>query len=82
VPTIPRENGFRFLIFVDDHVPAHVRVWKGGALAKIEIGDADHRPEARDPGEMRTSDVRRAVRIVEARREEFLAAWRRIHGNA
>jgi hypothetical protein len=80
MPTIHREGGFRFMIFTDDHEPAHVHVWKAGTMAKIHLGDADHRPEPVDPGIMRTVDVRRAVRIVEARQEQFLAEWREIHG--
>lgn len=68
------------MIYVDDHDPAHVHVTYGGARARIMIGDTDHRPVATDPGSMRTHDVRRAVRIVEAHQERFLEAWRQIHG--
>lgn len=80
MPTIYVEGGFRFMVFTDDHDPAHVHVWKAGKIAKIHIGDADQRPEPVDPGKMSTRDVRRAVRIVEANQEQFLAAWREIHG--
>lgn len=80
MPTIHREGGFRFIVFVDDHEPAHVRVAFAGAMARIMIGDIDHRPVATDPGYMRTRDVRRAVRIVEDQQERFLKAWREIHG--
>ncbi|MQA92767.1 MAG: DUF4160 domain-containing protein [Gemmatimonas sp.] len=80
MPTIHREEGFRFVIYVDDHEPAHVHVRYAGAIARIRIGDADHRPIATDPGSMRTPDVRRAVRIVEANQKQFFEAWREIHG--
>ena len=82
MPTILIEDGFRFMVFFDDHVPAHVHVWKSGALARIEIGNVNNRPTPLDSGSMRTTDLRRAVRIVEARQDEFLAAWRMIHGNS
>lgn len=80
MPTILRQDGFRFVIFVDDHEPAHLHVWYGGAIARIRIGDPNSPPRMVDPGSMRTPDARRAVRIVERRQGEFLNAWRRIHG--
>lgn len=80
MPTILRMAGFRFVIYVDDHEPAHVHVWYGGAIATIRIGDSYNRPIMVDPGTMRIPDARRALRIVERRQEEFLNVWRRIHG--
>lgn len=66
------------MIYVDDHEPAHVHIWKAGVAAKISVaGDA---PEIIDPGRMSTTDLRRAWRIVEANQEQFLAAWREHHG--
>ncbi len=79
MPTIHREDGFRFVIYVDDHEPAHVHARYAGAVARIRIGDSDHRPTVVDPGSMRTPDARRAVRLVERRQEWFMEAWRRIH---
>jgi hypothetical protein len=80
MPTIHRESGFRFIVYVDDHEPAHVHVWYAGAIARIDLGGANRRPEPDDPGSMKTVDVRRAVRIVEANKDAFLDAWRSIHG--
>lgn len=37
--TVHREAGFRFIIFVDDHEPAHVHVI-GDGKAKIDLGGA------------------------------------------
>lgn len=80
MPTIHRERGFRFVIYLNDHEPPHVHAWRAGVVAKVQIGDAECAPGVLDPGAMRVSDVRRAVRIVEAHQEEFLAGWRKIHG--
>ncbi|MQA92137.1 MAG: DUF4160 domain-containing protein [Gemmatimonas sp.] len=80
MPTIHREEGFRFVIYVDDHEPAHVHVLYAGAMARIMIGDTNHRPVVTDPGSMRARDVRKAVRIVEVHQKRFLGAWREIHG--
>lgn len=79
MPTVHREAGFQFRIYPDDHESAHVHVWKAGAVAKILLGGESERPESIDPGEMSTPDVRRAVRIVEARQSTLLAEWRKYH---
>ena len=76
MPTVHREAGFRFIIYFDDHEPAHVHVWHAGSFAKITVGDAGSAPEVVDPGTMRASKVREALRIVEAHQKRFIAAWR------
>ena len=81
MPTIHRESGFKFVIYVDDHEPAHVHVWYSGEIARILLGSATRRPTVDDPGEMKTGDLRRGVRIVEANQKPFLDAWRRIYGS-
>jgi hypothetical protein len=80
MPTIHREGGFHFIIYFDDHEPAHVHVRYAGAIARIRIGDSRERPTVLDSGAMKTQDVRRAVRIVEHHQDQFLDAWREIHG--
>ena len=66
MPTFFTEGGFRFMIYVDDHLPAHVHAI--GADCMVRIGLA------------KDNDVRRATEIAERRREELLAAWRKHHG--
>lgn len=76
MPVIFREAGLRFIVYVDDHVPAHVHVEGNGGSAKIAIADAtliwSHRLGHRD--------INRAVNVVKARRVEFTTAWQNIHG--
>jgi len=75
MPTIFTEGGFRFMIFLDDHLPAHVHAI--GADCMIRIG--------LDPLEVlssvgaKASEVRRATAIAQRRREELLEAWRKHH---
>ena len=75
MPTIFTEGGFRFMIYLDDHLPAHVHAI--GADCMIRIG--------LEPLEVLSSvganatDVRRAAEIAQRRREELLAAWRKHH---
>ena len=71
-----RAHGMRFVIFVDDHEPAHVHV-RGDGRLKIDISQSPVRIMA---GTMKDNDMRRALDTAEAHREEFVAAWRQIHG--
>jgi len=76
MPTIFTEGGFRFMIYLDGHPPAHVHAI--GADCMISIG--------LEPLELLSSvgakanDARRAMDIANRRREELVSAWRRIHG--
>ena len=68
------------MIYFDDHEPMHVHVWKAGAVARLGIGDDHRSPAVLDPGNMPTHLLRNAVRIVEANQDQFITAWRNIHG--
>ena len=76
MPTVFTEGGFRFMIYVDDHPPAHVHAI--GADCMIRIG--------LEPLEVLSSigakqnDLRRAMDIAERRTEELMAAWGEHHG--
>lgn len=77
-----RQNGFIFHIFPDDHIPAHVHVYKAEERVIINIGDATTRPFLRKTGKrakMQERNVRAALIIVMEKQDDFLAEWRRIH---
>lgn len=76
MPTIHRQDGFAVMIYTDDHLPAHVHVWKAGGEVLINLDDAS----IREINDMGRRDVRRAVEIVEANQESFRRRWREIHG--
>lgn len=76
---VHRAHGFRFVIYTNDHEPAHVHVI-GAGLMKINLSGADGRPELIEVRGMKASDVRRLYAEVALRRDEFLAEWERIHG--
>lgn len=77
--TVHRETGLRFVIFTDDHEPAHVHV-VGDGRAKINIAGADGAPELVDAVGMKSGDLRRAMRIVAGKQDYLLERWREIHG--
>ena len=76
---IHREAGLRFVIFVNDHEPAHVHVF-GDGEAQIDLGSARGEPRLISFVGLSDSDVRRAMRIVGERRLEFLTRWKALHG--
>ncbi|MGV0759680.1 DUF4160 domain-containing protein [Tistrella mobilis] len=77
--TVLRVTGFRVVIYVDDHAPAHVHVY-GDGHAKINLIGSEGRPALIWAEDMKQSDVRRAMTIVTEYQAHLLAHWRAIHG--
>ncbi len=73
--TVLRKGGFRVVIFSDDHEPAHVHVF-GDGEAKIDIIG----PHLVWAVGMKSSDVRKSVKLVEENQYELLERWAEIHG--
>jgi Domain of unknown function (DUF4160) len=44
MPTILREQGFRVVIYPNDHLPSHVHVFKGSGEVRIELGNEESDP--------------------------------------
>jgi hypothetical protein len=80
MPTIFRQDGFRVVIYTDDHEPPHVHVLKGETEVKIDLGNAKTLPNVILLRGKR-SDATKALEIVIDRQTELLEAWRMIHGN-
>ena len=64
------------MIYTQDHIPAHVHVWRAGGeivinIATLEITKAEG---------MSRRDSAKAVEIVEENQRYFLGRWREIHG--
>ncbi len=76
---IYRAHGYRFVIYLHDHEPAHVHL-VGAGLAKIHLLGRDGRPEVVDVVGIKAGDLRRLLAEVTERRDEFLQEWERIHG--
>lgn len=62
--TVLRLSGMRFVIFTNDHEPAHVHVF-GEGTAKIKLRGADGRAELVWVDGMKRNDVRRAMGAAE-----------------
>lgn len=80
MPTVLRKNGFRFLVFTEDHIPAHVHVFKAGKEVVINLGDDAVKPWVRENKGMKRKDQDQAVLIAAEFQEFLLAEWGEIHG--
>lgn len=77
--TVHREAGLRFVIFTDDHEPAHVHVI-GDGNAKIDLTGPDGKPALATNDGFKAGDLRKALRIVAERRALLLGRWDEYHG--
>lgn len=76
MPTVLRLDGLRFVIYPNDHPPAHVHVVGSDWEVVINlIGIV-----LREVYSCSEPDARRALRLVTECHDFLLDAWRRIHG--
>ena len=77
MPTVHRAFGFRFMIYVNDHAPAHVHAKRKGAEAKIGLG---RKPKLHWVVGIDKATMARLMAEVEAQRARLRKEWKRIHG--
>lgn len=82
MPTVLRRASFRVVIFLPprEHAPPHVHVRNTDGETVIELAGYGRQQRVRSVGGMRTPDVVRAFRIVEAHTPLLIAQWRKYHG--
>lgn len=78
--TVLRADGLRVVIYVNDHLPAHVHVF-GDGEAKINLV-GDGAPNLVWADSMTRGEVRRAMRVVAEQLAFLLQRWEDIHGRA
>jgi hypothetical protein len=74
-PTVLRESGYQFIIFTNDHPPAHVHVRRSGKAARIRLEPV----EILDSHEFNTRELGKILSIVEENQDVILEAWDAIH---
>lgn len=79
MPTIVTKNGFRIVIYPDDHLPPHVHVFKADEEVKIELGNNTIPPSLIESW-MNKKDTKKALELVLEYQEILINAWRDIHG--
>ena len=73
-----RADGLRFVIYVNDHLPAHVHVF-GDGEAKINLV-GEGAPDLVWAHNMTRREVRRTMRVVVEHLTFLLCRWEDIHG--
>lgn len=73
--TVFRSAGMRFVIYTDDHEPAHVHVY-GDGEARIDIV----RATVLSNRGMNKRDLAKALAIVQQERSLLQKTWEEIHG--
>ncbi len=81
MPTVLRKNGFQVRIYLNDHDPAHVHVFKAGGEAKIQLKNEDGEPEWIEVINMSDKQAFKALELVLEHQAELLDAWWKYHGN-
>ena len=80
MPTVLRIGALRFVIWLNDHDPAHAHVFSAQAEAKIELGEPDGHPRLIENRRMKRSDLSKALNVVFEHRSMLMDKWRKIHG--
>jgi hypothetical protein len=78
MPTVLRLLGFEFVVFPNDHLPAHVHAYHGDDVVVIDVSGAE--PTVRRILGMKPRDVQRAVELATAHMGVLRQGWSRLHG--
>ena len=80
MPTILRRDGFRFVIWLNDHPPPHVHVKKAGNELIINLGLGGTLPTVISNKGMSNREQNQALLVVALHNTIFLEWWKEIHG--
>ncbi len=78
MPQVLVQNGFRVMIYPDDHRPAHVHVYKSGLIV-IRLNNRRTPPSIREVIGMSHKDARDAMLLVTEQKKMLVKEWRKIH---
>lgn len=78
--TVLRADGFRAVIYPNDHRPAHVHVIKAGHEAVFNLHCPDGPPELRENYGFSRRELQRAKDILMAELSDLCEQWSAIHG--
>lgn len=75
MPTVLRQGGYTFRIYLNDHPPAHVHVFKAENEARVTLETI----EVVSNIGFNTRDIRRILEIAKEHQAILLAAWDEYH---
>ena len=76
MPTIIKQDGFRVVIWPNDHLPPHVHVFKSDAEVKITLIESN---VFNVEGKISNKDLVKALNLVIEHKVELLERWKEIH---
>jgi len=71
MPTLLRENGYRFFFFSDEHLPKHVHIEKSDKYMRVELENL----KVTDNYHMTSKEIREVMRMIEKHKQLFLEGW-------
>jgi hypothetical protein len=74
-------DGYKFVIFSDDHEPAHVHVKKAGNMVRIQLDTGQSVKILTIHGNLKIPEIAKAKSLTIEYNETLLREWRKIHGN-
>jgi hypothetical protein len=80
MPTVPRIEGLRVVIYPNDHRPAHVHVIGRGCEALFFLRCPDGPPELRENFRFAGSELSAIVDVLAAEVRRLCRRWEEIHG--
>jgi hypothetical protein len=80
--TVLRGQGFRVVIYPNDHRPAHVHVIKAGNEALFNLHCPEGPPELWENYGFSRQDVQRIKALLADKVQDLCERWRAIHGTA
>jgi len=81
MPTVLRVDGYEIMIYLHDHLPAHVHVFVAGGEVVINLNCRGGELEIREVYKLKAREVRKALEVVTEHRELLCSMWRQIHGD-
>lgn len=71
MPTVFRDNGYRFFFFSNEHEPIHIHIEKGDKYAKIDVNSL----ELINSKNISSRELRNLIKIVKVHRNIIVEAW-------
>jgi hypothetical protein len=70
VPTLLKQNGFKFFFYANEHEPKHIHIIKGEGFAKVELETLKVTQNFLKP-----KDLKIALEIIKQNQINFIRVW-------
>lgn len=77
MPTVFNEDGYRGMVFPNDHDPVHVHVYKNELSIKINVITLE--VIDLEGGRPKPKEVKKALRLAEKHRRKIEEKWAELH---